>query len=206
MGCACLPWRDCVGFDEPQPCHPWQAVHPSGSCASRRLRRPGLTPGKPFTPREALLLRHSPLEGESARQGRQPAGAPVGGGAGTAPSRRADASPLSASNRAFCCEGWVLLVCYAGLVGFECWFGWGVLGWFDGLCMPSLARLCRLRLAPALPSMASRSPLRKLRFLSAYADRGSPMASRSPLGKLCFPPAAPAGVHPFFISFSSCSR
>ena len=37
----------------------------------------------------------------------------------------------------------------------------------DGLCMPSLARVFRLRSPPVSPSMASRSALRKLRFLSA---------------------------------------
>ena len=31
-------------FDWPQSRHPWRAVRPSGSCASCRLRRPGLTP------------------------------------------------------------------------------------------------------------------------------------------------------------------
>ena len=40
---ACLPWRDFMGFDWPQPCHPWQVVRPSKSVAFRRLRRPGLT-------------------------------------------------------------------------------------------------------------------------------------------------------------------
>jgi len=75
--------------------------------------------------------------------------------------------------------------------------GWGVVvWWFDGVCMPSLARPCRLRLAPALPSMASRSPLRKLCFLPAAPAGAHPsMASRSPLRKLCFLPAAPAGAH-----------
>ena len=49
--CACHPWRGCIGSDWPRPCHPWQVVRPSRSCASCRLRRPGLTqpPGREWS-------------------------------------------------------------------------------------------------------------------------------------------------------------
>jgi len=43
---TCHPWRDHCGFYKPRSCHPWQAVLPSGSCASCRLCRPGLTHGR----------------------------------------------------------------------------------------------------------------------------------------------------------------
>ena len=68
---------------------------------------------------------------------------------------------------------------------------------FGGVSTPSLARACRLRLTPALPSMARRSALKKLCFLPAAPTGPHPsMARREALKKLCFLSASPTGPHP----------
>ncbi len=104
-------------------------LSPTGSCPPLpwKIRQPRTKP-----------QHHSPLEGESARQGRKPAAAPVGGGA---PARRPVVGLTPAPFRIelrFLLRG----------DGF-CWFvvlAWWVLSaGLDGLCMPSMARLCRLR-------------------------------------------------------------
>jgi len=118
-----------------KPFTPQEASLPAGSAG-----RGSPIHGKPFAPQEALLpagfagrgspmasrsplgklrSRHSPLERESARQGRKPAGAPVGG----APARRPVAgrgSPTKKSAPLLQKKMWT------GFVGVGVWFDTGV--------------------------------------------------------------------------------
>ena len=198
--CACRPWRNFGGFDQPRPCHPWQGVQAFKSCAFDRLRRPAFThPWRGHGGFDQPLSRH-PLSSRSSGHRAQLGGARS---AHEAALRKRLPSPLE--KRCFSSAAPTGQLAFWRIVRAVPWRNFGG---FDqplsrhpcravrplkscafhrlrrpgnlrsgGLCVPSLAQLWRLRPTPVSTSLSSRSALEKLRFSSA----------------------APTGPHPVFL-------
>ncbi len=142
--CACRPWRNFGGFDQPRPCHPWQGVQAFKSCAFDRLRRPAFThPWRGHGGFDQPLSRHPCRAVHPATEH-----------SSVALGLRTKLRFVNACPRPLKSVAFHRLRRPGNLRS-------------GGLCVPSLAQLWRLRPTPVSTSLSSRSALEKLRFSSA---------------------------------------